>query len=84
MKPQWSGGPEIFLYEDPNGIYLAQVAESSGPARWDAFDLTGDVPTGSASAGRIGEYQTLMEAKAAVEAHYSKPFGKRTAGHANS
>lgn len=41
MKYDWSGGPTIWIYGDPNGMTVGQVAEEDyGPIGWNAYDLT--------------------------------------------
>lgn len=62
MTYAWSGGPLIWLYSDPNGITVAEVAKDNmASIGWNAFDLTQPMLL------KIGSFKELEEAKAAVE-----------------
>jgi hypothetical protein len=69
MKYKWTGGPMIFLYSDPNGMTIAEVAEDNMAAvGWNAFDLSQEAVV------KIGSFKKLEEAKMAVEMFF-KPAG---------
>ena len=75
MQDQWTGGPEIHYWGDPNGVTLAQIEydDHTGPVRWVAYDLTGE------TVKRIGEpFTDLNVAKRAVEAHFPIARGQVT------
>jgi hypothetical protein len=74
MSYRWTGGPMIFMYSDPNGMTLAEVAEDNMKSiGWNAFDLT------QRAVVKIGDFVKLEEAKAAVERYFRPGNGKAVA-----
>lgn len=66
----WQRERDVWFWVSGGIVYAAQIVPSG--LKYEAFDLISPVPQGQGAPVRIGEFDTLDEAKKAAEQYFEE------------